>query len=67
MVKSNSLRATKSIARPAIQALLRLDRDLGADEADLDARIDRLDHLGGLHVRFEGRRRGVHHHQIAVA
>ena len=35
MVKSNSLRATKSIGAPRLQALLRLDRDLGADEADL--------------------------------
>ena len=31
-----------------------------------DVRIDRLDHLGRLHVRFEGRRGGVHHHQLAV-
>ena len=37
------------------EALFGLDRDFGADEADFDGRIDRLDHLGRLHVRFEGR------------
>ena len=66
MVKSNSLRATKSTAVAGDEALLRLDRDLGADEADLDVGIDRLDHLRRPHVRFEGRRGGVHHHEVAV-
>ena len=48
------------------EALFGLDRDLGADEADFDVRIDRLDHLRRLHVRFERRRRGVHHDEVAV-
>ena len=30
------------------EALFGLDRNLGADEADFDARIDRLDHLRRL-------------------
>ena len=66
MVKSNSLRATKSTAARPDQALPGLDRDLGADQADAYARIDLLDHLRGLHVRPEGGRRGVHHHEVAV-
>ena len=42
------------------EALFRLDRDFGADEADLAGRIDRLDHLGRFDVGFERRRRSMH-------
>ncbi len=49
------------------EALLGLDCDLGSDEPDSDIRIDRLDHLGRLQVRFEGRGGGVHHHELTAA
>ena len=66
MVKSNSLRATKSIARDALRLVLGLDRDLGADEADLEIRIERLHRLGRLHVAQEGWRGGVQHEQLIL-
>jgi hypothetical protein len=47
MVKSNSLRATKSIAAWP-PALVRLDRDLGADEADLMPGLRHPSALGKL-------------------
>ena len=51
MVKSNSLRATKSTAGRALQRAVGVDGDLGADQAGLQVRIDRLQRLDGLHVR----------------
>ena len=47
---------------PCDEALLGFDRDFCTDHANFDVWIDRLDHLGNLHVRFEGWGRGVHHH-----
>ena len=38
---------------PGDETFLGFDRDFGADEADLDVRIHRFDHLGRLHIRFE--------------
>ena len=66
MVKSNSLRATKSIGRRGLQTLLRIDRDVGADEADAGVRVHLLDPLGRLRVGSEGRRGGVHDHEVAA-
>ncbi len=48
------------------QAAVRLHRDLGADQAGLEVRVDRLQRLNGLHVRLERRHRGVDHHQVEV-
>ena len=67
IVKSNSLRATKSIGARRGEARLRLDRDLGADEADLEPRVDVLQRLGDLDVGGEGRGRGVQHRQLVIA
>ena len=50
----------------SLQALLWLDRDLGADQTDLEAGLERLERLGGAHVGGERRRRGMHHHEIAA-
>jgi len=46
------------------EAFPRLDRDLGADEADLELRVRVLHRLRDLHVVGKGRRRGVHHHEL---
>ena len=46
MVKSNSLRATKSMAPPCCQASAGLHGDLGADHADLERRVGVLQRLG---------------------
>ena len=43
-----------------------IDRDLGADHADLEIGIGRLQRADGLHVGGKRRRRGVQHHEIAV-
>ena len=53
--------------RALAQALLRLHRDLGADEADLQRRVGVLQRLRHLHVGGEGRRRGVDDAQLVVA
>ena len=52
--------------RRSLEALLGLDRDLGPDHADLQARLDRLERLGCSDVDGERRGRGVQHHEIAV-
>ena len=66
MVKSNSLRATKSTEGALVQRALGVDGDLGPDQAGLQVRIDRLQRLDGLHVGGEGRRRGMHDEQVVV-
>ena len=66
MVKSNSLRATKSSSSQACKRARGIDRDLGADHADLEIGIGRLQRADGLHVGGKRRRRGVQHHEIAV-
>ena len=48
------------------QAAVRIDRDLGADQADLELRIGRLERAHRPQVGLERRRRGVQHHQIAL-
>ena len=49
------------------QAFVRLHRHLGADEADLQRRVGRLQRRRHLHVGGEGRRRGVDHAQLVLA
>jgi hypothetical protein len=49
------------------QAGLRLDRDLGADEADLEPRVGVLERLGDLDIGREGGGRGVHDREIVIA
>ncbi len=51
---------------PGDETFLRLDGDLRADQADDRVGVDRLDHLGRFHVRFERGSGGVHHHELAV-
>src|SRR5262249_12065818 len=51
--------------RRGAQACLRLDRYLGADHADRDLRIDRLESLGGLEVGCKRWRRRMKHNQLA--
>ena len=48
------------------ETLLRLNGDFGTDEADLQFRVMLLHRLRDLHVIGEGRRRGVHHHQLII-
>ena len=52
--------------RRALEARLRLDRDLGADEAGFEARIGRLERFDDPHVRAERGRRGMQHREIEV-
>ena len=49
------------------EALVRLHRHLGADEARLEPRIGGFQRLDRLHVVAEGRRRRVQHREIVVA
>ena len=65
-VKSNSLRATKSIGAPCARLSVRLHGDLGADEADLQRRVGLLQRRRHLHVGGERRGRGVDHAQLEV-
>ena len=51
----------------AFEARLRLDRDLGADEADFQVRIRRLERRGDADVGGKRRRRGVQHREIVRA
>ena len=44
----------------------RIDRDIGADQADLDAGLGRLQPGRGLRVGGEGRRRGMQHREIVM-
>ena len=50
----------------SFEARFRLDRDLGPDHADLQARLERLERLGRFDIDGERRGRGVQHHEIAV-
>ena len=52
--------------RGRFQALLRLDRDLGADHADLEAGLARLERLRRPHIGGKGGRGGVQHDEVAV-
>src|SRR2546429_8328650 len=52
--------------RRRLQALLRLDGDLCPDHADLQARLERLERLGGSPVHREPRGRGGPSHKIAA-
>ena len=53
--------------RRGLEAVFGLDRDLGADKADLQLRVGILQRLGDPDVGGEGRRRGVQHRQFVVA
>ena len=66
MVKSNSLRATKSTSRRGAEATEGVDRDLRADEAGLEARIGGLQRLDCFDVGRERRRRSVQDREIEV-
>ena len=52
--------------RTGLQALHRLHGDLGADQADLQVRLQVAQHLGGPDVGIEGGRRGVHHDHVVI-
>src|SRR6266852_2861475 len=49
------------------QAGFRLDRDLGADEADREPRVGILQGLGNLDIAGEGRGRGMQHRELVIA
>ena len=66
MVKSNSLRATKSTAGPAMRLFSGSTATLAPMKPILISGLTVLMHLRRLHVGFEGWRGGVHHHQVAV-
>ena len=50
-----------------LQAAGRIDRDLGADHADLELRIEILERANRLDVGGKRRRRGVQHDEIALS
>ena len=52
--------------RTGFEALHRLDRHLGADEADLQVGLQVAQHLCGLDVAVERGRRGVHHDHVVI-
>ena len=52
--------------RRLLHRALRVDGDLGPDQADLQRRVLGFQRLGALHVGGEGGDRGVHHHQVEV-
>ena len=49
-----------------LEAVLGLDRDLGADHADLEPRVGVLERLGDLDVGGEGRGRGVQDAELVI-
>ena len=66
MVKSNSLRAAKSISGEAFRRAGRVDGDLGADQPDFQSAVGFLERLDGRDIGGKRRRRGVQHHEIVV-
>ncbi len=53
--------------RGGVEALFRLDRDFGADQADLQPRVFVLQRFGDFDIGGEGGRRGVDHRQLVAA
>ena len=66
MVKSNSLRATKSTAPAAMRLFSGSTATLAPMKPILTSGLIALIISAVLHVRLEGRGGGVHHHEIAV-
>ncbi len=66
IVKSNSLRATKSIAGEASRLFSGSTATLAPIRPILRLGIERLERLGGAHVGGKRRRRGVHDHEVAA-